>query len=118
MLREITVSLQDSERVYLLDTDNYYEARVGALKLFLKEFNLPGNPADYLSGRLRGLIRISLRSSIDKRRDEKPLLTSEMLLEQVSSLREGIRVSQDLVDKSKSRATKLLLKVEEVLSGA
>lgn len=118
MLRDVTCSFEGQEETYQVDTGTHYEARVEALGKFLEEFKITGKPTDYMVGRLRGLIGVTVRSTVDRRtlaRNDGP--NQAFILDQVSRLRQHVRTSSFLTDKSKTKATRLLLQLEEVVSG-
>jgi len=117
MLRNVTLNFEDKEETYQVDANTHYEARVEAIRRFLEEFKIQGRPTDYIVGRFRGLIGVTVRSAVDRRTISKPSEPSEaFLLEQVTRLRQHVRTSTFLPEKSKSKATKLLLQLEEALS--
>jgi len=118
MLREVTLNFESTEKTYQVDTNTHYEARVEALSRFLEDYKIQGRPVDYIVGRFKGIIGMTVRSSVDKRTLSKNSEPGEaFVLEQVERLRRHVRTSTFLSDKSKSKATKLLLQLEEVLSG-
>jgi hypothetical protein len=118
MLREVTLTFENTQKTYEKDTNTHYEARVEAIKDFLEEFKIPGKPTDYIVGRFKGLIGVTVRSAVDRRTLPKTNEPSRTYVyEQVTRLRQYVRTSTFLTDKSKSKATKLLLQLEEVLSG-
>lgn len=118
MLRDVTLSLEGREKTYQVDTNTHYEARTEALGMFLEEFKIPGRPTDYIVGRFKGLIGITVHSSIDRRGEPKNNEPTEaFMLEQVGKLRRHVRTSPFLTDKRKTKATRLLLQLEEALSG-
>lgn len=118
MLREVTLSFEGKEETYKVDSETHYAARIEALDKFLETYKIPGRPVDYIVGRFKGLISVTVRSAIDKRsqpRNSEP--DGAFFLDQVGKLRGHVRTSSCLTDRSKSKATRLLLQLEEVLSG-
>ena len=118
MIREVVLSFEGKEETYPVDTETHYAARVEALGKFLETYKIPGRPVDYIVGRFKGLIGITVRSAIDRRslpRNSDP--DDAFFLDQVGRLRVHVRTSSRLTDKSKTKATRLLLQLEEVLSG-
>lgn len=118
MLREVILSFEGREETYPVDSETHYAARIEALGKFLETYKIPGRPVDYIVGRFKGLISITVRSAVDRRtlpRNSEP--DGAFFLDQVGKLRLHVRTSSRLTDKSKSTATSLLLQLEEVLSG-
>lgn len=118
MLRKVTLNFEDKEETYQIDSETHYAARIEALGRFLETYKIPGRPVDYIVGRFKGLISVTVRSAVDKRtqpRNSEP--DSAFFLDLTGKLRLHVRTSSHLVDKSKSKATRLLLQLEEVLSG-
>lgn len=118
MLRDVTLSYNSTEKTYTVDSDTHYEGRVKALRLFLDEFHIPGRPVDYIAGSKKGIIDILVKSSIDRRTIEGVSGHEGLFfLGKIGNLREYVRESNKLDEKTKTKATALLLKLEEVLSG-
>lgn len=118
MLREVALSFEGTEKTYKVDKDTHYSARVTALEMFLDEFKIQGRPVDYISGRLKGLISITVRSAVDNRTGERNTEPdSAFLLDQTNRLRRHVRTSPSLSEDRKSTATQLILQLEEVFSG-
>ena len=117
MHREVTLSVNEISKTYQVDTDTHYEARAEALRQFLEECHLPGRPADYIVGRKKGIISISVKSAIDRRTIDRDRNDGEYFRDQIERMRSYVRLSEDINDKQKTKATKLLLDLEEVLSG-
>lgn len=118
MLRDVTLSYNNTEKTYTVDSDTHYEGRVKALRLFLDEFHIPGRPVDYIVGSKKGLIDILVKSSIDRRTIERNSNSDgPFFLGKLGNLREYVRMSDNLDEKVKTKATALLLKLEEVLNG-
>jgi len=112
--KEVTIRYGLLVRTYELEADSPYRAKLTALNLFLTENGIPGRPVDYLT-RKRHLIEVSCRSSHDGRKDrhDVPVTAySEYLLEQ---LQKTIGRRDDLPAKKKTKATDLVLKLQEVL---
>jgi len=118
MFREVILDSGEHTKTYQVDTDTHYAARAEALKQFLEEFKYPGRPVDYIGGRRKGLINISVKTAIDRRTLERPNTDDgQYFLEQIERLRKYVRTSEILKDRNRAKATELLLKLEEVLSG-
>ena len=113
MLREVTLKFNGCERTYPIEADSYYAAKIEALGLFLEEFKIPGKPFEYLT-RKKGLIEITARSAVDRRTFSREGPQPQFYTEQVEKLRKWIREGS-LPEKTKTKATKLLLQLGEVL---
>jgi len=114
VVREVTLRYGEIEKTYPIESDNHYAARMEALSKFLVEFKIPGRPVEYLTTK-KGQIEISVKSAIDKRtipRDgPSPLFYSGQVVKLRRWVREG-----DLPRRKKTKATELLLQLEEVFS--
>ena len=118
MKRSVRLSVGELDKTYEIESYSHYEARVEALKQFLTEFKIPGRPVDYIMGKRRGVITISVKSELDRRlRDDTYKNDGEYFHDQIEVLKSQVRIADKLPDKSKTKATKLLLELEEVLSG-
>jgi len=115
MLREVTLRYGEYDKTYPIEADSYYAAKMEALGKFLEEFKIPGKPFEYLT-RKKGLIEITARSSVDRRTFSREGPQPQFYTEQVERLRKWIREG-DLPETTKVKATKLLLRLGEVLGG-
>jgi len=115
MLREVTLRYDGYEKMYPIEADTHYGARIEALGKFLDEFKIPGRPVEFLTKK-KGLIEIEVRSAVDRRTLTKEGPIPQFYSEQVERLRGWIREG-DFPEETKVKATKLLLKLGEVLSG-
>ena len=113
MLREVTLRYNGNEKTYPIEADTHYAARVEALNKFLEDFKIPGKPVEYLTIK-KGLIEITVRSAIDRRTFTREGPPASFYTEQVEKMRKWVREG-DLPEGTKVKATKLLLKLEEVL---
>lgn len=118
MLRDVTLNFEGHEKTYTVDKETHYAARVEALSRFLEEFKIQGRPVDYIVGRFKGLIGITVKSEVDNRTGERNTEPDNaFLLDQTGRLRRHVRESPSLTEERKSKATGLLLELEEVFSG-
>jgi len=113
---EVTVKYNTIEKTYPISADRDYGARMEAVKTFLEENMLPGTPVEYVAGKKKGLLEISVRTVVDKRRISRYGPSSEFLAEQTSKMRRWVREGE-FPEVKKLEATELLLKLEEVLGG-
>lgn len=114
MIREVTLRHNGNERTYPIESETHYAARMSALGLFLEEFKIPGRPVEYLTTK-KGVIGIEVKSAVDRRTFSKEGPTTQFYAEQVSKLRRWVRESS-FPEEKKVEATRLLLKLEGVLS--
>ena len=112
---EVIVRMDGAEETYSVEADRYYEARMLGIAQFLEDHQVPGTPTEFLS-RKKGLIEVSARSRIDRRR-RVPGDTFEFYLEQVDKLRAWVRRSS-LPAEVKRTVSSLLLQAREELDGA
>lgn len=115
MLREVTLRYNGYEKSYPIEADSHYAARMEALGKFLEEFKIPGRPVEYLT-RKKGLIEINVRSAVDRRTFTRDGPPTSFYTEQVGRLRKWVREG-NFPDETKAKATRLLLKLGEVLGG-
>jgi len=115
VIREVTLRYNGCEKTYPVESETHYAARMEALGKFLEEFKIPGRPVEYLT-RKKNLISIEVKSAVDRRTFTKEGPPSLFYVEQVEKLRKWIRES-DFAEDKKTKATKLLLELEEVLGG-
>lgn len=115
MLREVTLRFDGYEKTYSIEAESHYDARMQALGKFLEEFKIPGRPVEFLT-RKKGLIEITVRSAVDRRTFSREGPPPQFYTEQVDRLRRWIGKG-DFPEVTKVKATKLLLKLGEVLSG-
>lgn len=113
MLREVTLKYDGCEKSYPIEADTHYAARIEALGKFLEDFKIPGSPVEYLT-RKKGLIEITVRSAVDRRTFTREGPPASFYTEQVEKMRRWVREG-DFPEEIKVKATKLLLKLGEVL---
>jgi len=113
---EVTVKFNSHEKAYPISAERDYGARSLAVGKFLEEFKLPGMAVEYVSGKKKGLMEITVRAAVDKRRISKYGPSGEFFSEQIGKLRRWVRES-NFTEDTKAEATKLLLKLGDVLSG-
>ena len=112
MVREVTLRYGTVEKTYPIESDNHYSARVEALAKFLEEFKIPGRPVEYLTTK-KGSIEISVKSAVDRRTIPRDGPSPLFYIEQTIRLKRWVREG-DLPGSKKTKATKLLLQLEEV----
>jgi hypothetical protein len=62
----VTCTFQLYTKSYPVEGKSFYQARVNALALFLKEFNIPGRPWEYVTTR-KGVIDYTVRSMLPRK---------------------------------------------------
>ena len=62
----VTCTFQSNTKSYPVVGKSFYQARVGALALFLKDFNIPGRPWEYVTSK-SGLIRLEVKSLLPRK---------------------------------------------------
>ena len=112
--RLVTIKYGDFVKTYAIDSDGTYSAKMKALDFFLKEFGIPGRPVHYLT-RKKHLMDISVRLEFDKRKFRTVIPSSDYNIYLIEQLQKSVGRRTDLPDKNKNEATKLLLRLQEVL---
>lgn len=112
----VTCSFDGHVNTYAVSAVTFYEARVSALHLFLKEFKIPGRPWEYVT-RKKNVIDVQV-SSLQPRKGTgaKKELPITFYYQQIDILRKLIRMG-DFTPKQKKEAGALLLEVREAISG-
>lgn len=113
---EVSVKLNSSEKTYTISAERDYGARSIAVGKFLEEFKIPGIAVEYVSGKKKGLVEIVVRAAVDGRKISKYGPSGEFYSEQIGKFRKWVREG-DFTEDTKAEATRLLLRLGEVLSG-
>lgn len=112
----VSCKFEGYTNTYAISTATYYGARVRALKLFLKEFKIPGRPWEYVT-RKKNVIDVQV-ASLQPRKGTgaKKELPVTFYYQQIDILRKLIRTG-DFTSTQKKVAGALLLQVRETLGG-
>ena len=111
---EVTVKSGTREETYLVSAARDYRARVDAVGKFLEGSSLPGFASEYVSGKRRGILGISVKTAVDGRRLPRYGPSPGAFLEQVGRMRKLVREGE-LPEEKKAEVVVLLIKLEEVL---